>query len=84
VPSPELLTLAALRQAAVDAVVADGGTQTALAVRLGVTPGAVSRALKEVGGSRAALQARIVETLTGHRVEELDVRYQLIRSDSAA
>lgn len=80
-PKPQMLTLADLRQAAADAVEADGGTQSALAARLGVTPGAVSRALKETGGSRAALQARIVEALTGHRVEELEVRFQLVRAE---
>lgn len=84
VSMPQMLTLADLRQTAADAVEADGGTQTALAARLGVTPGAISRALKETGGSRAALQARIVETLTGNRVEELDIRFRLVRAEKAA
>ena len=46
-------------------------TQTALAEALGVTQGAVSRAVREVGPGRAALQMRIIQRLTGFELRDI-------------
>lgn len=63
------LTAEQLRQAAADAVKRSTRNQVDVARKLGVTEGAVSRALKEEGTHLAELQRRIIELLTPYTVE---------------
>lgn len=68
----EGLRLAAVA-AAQAAAESEGLTRKALAERLGVSAGAVTRALsaKEPPGWYSGLQRRIVEALTGYAVEDV-------------
>ena len=59
-----------LRQAAADAVKGSGKLQREVAEELGVSKGAVSRALNETNSALAGLQQRIIRHLTGYRLEE--------------
>jgi predicted transcriptional regulator len=72
-----------LRDEAAAAVDAYDGTQTEIAEQLGVTRGAVSRALKEEGSSLAGLQIRILELLRpGYTLEkEEQVWFRVQRKD---
>lgn len=73
------LSLAELRSAAEKAVAESEHTQKAIADELGVSPGAISRALNETNASLASLQCRIVSLLTEYRVESEKV--YLLRRD---
>ena len=65
------------------AVKDSGETQTAVADRLGVTGPAVNHALKKKGGTYARLQRRIIEELTGFRVEEVPVAFRVVKKGAA-
>lgn len=70
------MDLDGLREATARAVSESGKTQRQVASELGVTPGAISRALNEANTALAGLQRRIVEHLTGyHLEEEVSVEY---------
>lgn len=69
-----------LRQAAADAVKESGKLQRKVADELGVSKGAVSRALNETNSALAGLQRRIIRHLTGYRVEEEVTVTYVIRS----
>lgn len=65
----QTMTYDELQQAAAQTIDDAGTSQAQVARELGVTRGAVSRAVKEPGSSLFELQRRIVEHLTGFRVE---------------
>ncbi len=76
------LTFEDLRDETRAAVEQFAASQAALARELGVTRGAVSRAMKEAGPALASLQRRIVEHLTGYRIEEkVEVTFRALRSE---
>ena len=64
------LTIAQLRQEAHDALKASGKSQVGVARDLGVSEGAISRALKEEGNHLADLQRRIIEHVTPYTLEK--------------
>jgi hypothetical protein len=76
--SSESLDFDGLRDAAKSAFEAWGGTQTALAERLGKSVSAVNQALSRSGAKYAALQRAIVEELTDYRVDEPSTRFVLV------
>ena len=60
----------ALRREAKAAIEGSGKSQAQVGRELGVSRGAVSRAVKETGSKLASLQRRIIEHLTDYRLEE--------------
>ena len=76
------LTFEELRDETQAAVEQFAESQSALARELGVTRGAVSRAVKEAGSALSSLQCRIIEHLTGYRVEEeVEVSFRALRKE---
>ena len=77
------LTFEDLRDETKTAVEGFATSQAALARELGVTRGAVNRAMKEAGPALASLQGRIIEHLTGYRIEEeVEVTFRALRKES--
>ena len=66
----EILDYDGLREAARNAVKASDLSQNAIAKRMGVTSGAMSRALNESDASFAKLLRGVVSMLTDFRVED--------------
>ena len=79
----ERMSLDGLREATAKAVADSGKTQRQVAEDLGVTPGAISRALNETNSALAGLQRRIIEHLTGFRLEE-EVRVTYVAKQADA
>ena len=66
---------------AANAVAQYAKSQAAVARELGVTRGAVSRALKEAGPTFSDLQRRIIDHLTAYRIEPEPVMFRVVRKD---
>lgn len=68
----------ALRRETEAAVERSGKSQSQVGRELGVSRGAVSRAVKEAGGKLSNLQCRIIEHLTPYRLDE-ETRFRVRR-----
>jgi transcriptional regulator with XRE-family HTH domain len=77
--SGQTLTYEDLRRAVADALDNAGVTQRAVAEALGVSPSAVGHAKNRTGAKVARMQRRILEHLTGYRIEE-EPRFLVHRS----
>jgi len=78
----QLLDYDELHREAVKAVEASGRARAEIAEALGVTPPAVTRALKAPGARYAGLQARIIEEVTGYRIEDRSrVEFRVVRKN---
>ena len=77
----QVLTFEELRDEAAAAVEQKAKSQAAVARQLGVTRGAVNRAVKEVGSGLADLQMRIIEHLTDYRIEPEPAMFRVLRKE---
>lgn len=68
--SGQVLDYEALCRETEAAVERSGKSQSQVGRELGVSRGAVSRAVKEAGSKLASLQCRIIEHLTPYRLDE--------------
>ncbi len=76
--SGQELDYESLRRETEAAVERSGKSQSQVGRELGVSRGAVSRAVKEAGSKLSSLQCRIIEHLTPYRLDE-ETRFRVRR-----